>query len=787
MSSLVSHLGPECMKAVELARLALPEGQRLSVPLLVDALYHATDLHEDPVLSGLGRLFPVPTRLHATPPPAAVDPDLKHVLLGLRGGDPVLPARLFTALLMSPAGRRLLDERGAAPTELLHLVGEAPVVEAAPAASPAAAAPSLRSDLRQQRLAELGEYGQVLTRSPGPALSGTKVVSDALLRNLLQYLYTPRSRNILLVAPPGTGKTSLLHTLAHRIIARDPILPAALADLDLFELSPLFPRLGEVSGFGNFGPPEDFKHARRLLRLLQSAPGVVLCIDRLISFLHLLYRLSAHQELVDEFRTSMDAGTITCIAGMHPEDMDRIAELDRSLLRRFRTLHLPPPAPDDVVRILAGRLDRLQKHFEPLQVPTDLLPRVVSLTDQHLRDRNQPEKSIRLLEAACARAALEPEHETPNIKHDTPTRVLTETHLLQALEGFIGPVVLPGKKLSVEDLQGQLSQQIVGQDEALRELAEAVVGGRADNGWFMRPGPRGVFLFGGPTGVGKTETAVVLARVLGGGTDALVRVDCQNLQGSGSGWEANTLTWRLLGVAPGYRGHVPGCRDGLLVKVRDYPECVLLFDEFEKADATVGRLILRILDEGKCQDSEGTEIDFRRCVVILTSNVGVSYTDPERGSIILGRPSSALPPATVTEQAVNEGLLASGLGQEFLGRIQHVVLFRSLGDEHIHEIIGRQLGQLRDMATARGKQLNWTEAAVSRLAGRWKSQPHLGARYLGTLVRVQILDPLNVAAASGELGDEVHEILLDGDPTADGRVPRSERKREGGRLRIVIR
>jgi ATP-dependent Clp protease ATP-binding subunit ClpA len=295
-----------------------------------------------------------------------------------------------------------------------------------------------------------------------------------------------------------------------------------------------------------------------------------------------------------------------------------------------------------------------------------------------------------------------------------------------------------------------------------------------------------VFLFGGPTGVGKTETAVVLARILGGGTDALVRVDCQNLQGSGEGYEANTLTWRLLGVAPGYRGHVPGCRDGLLTRVRDYPECVLLFDEFEKADPTVGRLILRILDEGKCLDSEGTEIDFRRCVVILTSNVGVSYDNPERGNVGFGKQGQVRETATVTESSVSEGLLRSGLGQEFLGRIQHVILFRALTDEHVREIIVRQLRKLEDLATAKGKRLSWTDAAVARLSERWKSQPHLGARYLGTLVRVQILDPLNVAAAAGELS-AVGEIVIDAEAGQDGRVPRSERRVEGERLLIVLR
>src|SRR5262249_54432229 len=142
--------------------------------------------------------------------------------------------------------------------------------------------------------------------------------------------------------------------------------------------------------------------------------------------------------------------------------------------------------------------------------------------------------------------------------------------------------------------------------------------------------------------------------------------------------------------------------------------------------------------------------------------------------------------ATVTESSVSEGLLRSGQGQEFLGRIQHVVLFRALSDEHVREIIVRQLRKLEDLATAKGKRLSWTDAAIARLCERWKSQPHLGARYLGTLVRVQILDPLNVAAAAGEL-NAVGEIVIDAEAGQDGRVPRSERRVEGERLLIVLR
>jgi ATP-dependent Clp protease ATP-binding subunit ClpA len=795
MSSLVSCLDAECRQAIDLARRALPEGRRLDVAGVLDALYHGTPLAAAPGLAGLARLFPPPAPVHEAPPPAAVDDALKRVLLELRNEQGVTPARLFAALVRSEAGQALLAGRGASPDERALLAGGGappppPPTEAdrppPPPTPPPAPAPAGRplSEARVRMMRDLRDFGTLLTEPPGPPMPGAKVVSDALLQALLQHLYTPRSRNILLVAPPGTGKTSLIHALAAKVLARDPALPASLAELDLFELSPVFPRQTE-GGFSSFGPAEDFQRVWRFFRTLQGHPHVVLVIDRLVSFLTMLFRLSLHQELVDAFRTALDAGAITCIGGVHPEDVDRIAELDRSLLRRFRTLHLPPPVAEDVEKILAGRVGRLEKHFRPLTIPAEVLPRAVGLSDQHLRDRAQPEKAIRLLEAACARAALE--HHAAAAAHgaEGPAR-LTETHLLQAMEGFIGPVVLPARAMSADDLFRRLAGQIVGQDEGLRELAEAVVAGRADDGWFMRPGPRGVFLFGGPTGVGKTETATALARILGGGRDALVRVDCQNLQGSGSGWEANTLTWRLLGVAPGYKGHVPGCRDGLLVRVRDFPECVLLFDEFEKADSTVGRLILRILDEGKAQDSEGTEIDFRRCVVVLTSNAGVTYNDPDRGNLVFGKQAAAEEPATVSEKTISEGLLATGLGQEFLGRVQHVILFRSLAAGHIREIIGRQLLSLKDLALARGKQLRWTDAAVDRLAERWRSHPHLGARYLGTLVRIQVLDPLNIAAASGELGDDLHEIVLDGAPGPNGRTPRSDRRREGDRLHVVL-
>jgi ATP-dependent Clp protease ATP-binding subunit ClpA len=318
----------------------------------------------------------------------------------------------------------------------------------------------------------------------------------------------------------------------------------------------------------------------------------------------------------------------------------------------------------------------------------------------------------------------------------------------------------------------------------MKRLAQAFVAGRGENSWFLRPGPRGVFLFGGPTGVGKTETALQLARILGGGRDALVRVDCQNLQGSGTGHDANTLIWRLLGVAPGYVGHQAGCKDGMLVKVREFPECVLLLDEFEKADNAVGKVLLRILDEGKAQDSEGNELDFRRCFVVLTTNAGVTYHDPQRGpmGLVHASPRGA---ASVSAEDVRDDLRLTGLGQEFLGRIQHTFLFRALDLQDIRTILERQLDQLRAFAQARHRELEWSPALVDLLVKRW--QPHFGVRYLSNLLRDHVLDQLSLASVQGELTDEVQQIYLDaGGNGAPAGGEGGTRRREGSRLKILL-
>jgi ATP-dependent Clp protease ATP-binding subunit ClpA len=291
-----------------------------------------------------------------------------------------------------------------------------------------------------------------------------------------------------------------------------------------------------------------------------------------------------------------------------------------------------------------------------------------------------------------------------------------------------------------------------------------------------------VFLFGGPTGVGKTETALLLSRELGGERDALIRVDCQGFQGSGTGHDANTLIWRLLGVAPGYLGYQPGCRGGLLVKVRECPESVLLLDEFEKADATVGKLFLRILDEGKAQDSEGNDLDFRRCFVVLTSNAGVTYQEgpkePFGFSRWTARPAPQ-PAAVVTMDELRGDLRSKGLGMEFLARLHHLFLFRGLTPEAISVIVERELDKLRLTVSDKGLALEWDEEVLRLLVCAWDQQ--LGVRHIQGVLRVAVLDQLSIAHFQGEL-EGVRVIRL----RAGGPAGKVSRRRDGDTLVLLL-
>jgi ATP-dependent Clp protease ATP-binding subunit ClpA len=263
-------------------------------------------------------------------------------------------------------------------------------------------------------------------------------------------------------------------------------------------------------------------------------------------------------------------------------------------------------------------------------------------------------------------------------------------------------------------------------------------------GWIKRSGPRGVFMFCGPTGVGKTETVLRLSQIVSGGAEALVRVDCNALQGPAH--DPGPAINVLLGAPPGYLGYVRG-QSGVLARIRDNPECIVLFDEIEKASPGVAKLLLQIMDDGRIDDNEGNTLDFRRAFLVFTTNAGSDYGHRSIG--FSQDDDSGQPTPTVDLEAVKSEMRSAGFGEEFLGRISHFMIFQGLKAPAIRQLIGMHLERLRASADVKGYALQWAPDLIEHLTTRW--QPRFGVRHLHMILRNRIVEQLAVAEAEGEL------------------------------------
>ncbi len=477
-------------------------------------------------------------------------------------------------------------------------------------------------------------------------------------------------------------------------------------------------------------------------------------------------------EANEAFKSALGHGDITCIGCTTTAEYRHYIEPDGALARRFSVIRLDPPSPEATVRILTARRPKMEEYYDGMRISGEIIERTVDLTEEYLPSRFQPDKSIQLLDEACAHCTM----------MEPPAEEVPEDALWQALEDVIGHSVVRGERLTEEDLLEQLRAKIVGQDEVLRPIARAFVSGLG--GWASkRSSPRGVFFFGGPTGVGKTETALLLSKVLGGGREALVRVDCNTLHGTFG--DPAPMVSILLGVPPGYVGHVEG-KGGVLSRIRDHPESIVLFDEIEKAHPALGKILLQIIDDGRVEDRDGNLLDFRRSFIVFTTNAGCIY-DRQRQIGFEGTEEGPIPSPRADLEALRSEIRAMGLGEEFLGRIGHFFLFKGLETGSIYDIVQMQLDRVREVAEERGYELEWDEKIVGYLASQW--QPRFGVRHLTSILRNRIIEQLSVADAQGELtgvGKIRLQILkTDG---GDGRdlTGLATREREGDTLVINL-
>jgi len=734
-------LTPDAQAALDLAKKAVPEGGALTTELLLAAAYHAAALDDPDQVPELAGYLPELTVQHAdVPDTVSVDEGLRPLLRDLRGRDKINLQDLFLAMFDSAAATSYLTGHGMADAELSQV--RARLLPEAPVGLPAWRGSSERNELVER----LSPWGRMLTVTQ-PAAKGVMQM-DTHLRSLQKNLLKMRRPNALIIGQPGTGKTALVYEFARLMIEQDPKIAPALLDRDVFELSVSLFR----AGAGMVGEYE--KRVGELIRIFEEHPQVILFVDEIHSMLQSGIHESGPFSQGDQaFKQAIGRGGFSLIGATTIAEYSHYIQPDGALARRFGLLRIEPPTPTEALEIVRGRVEQYRAHYAPLRIPDEILDKTVDLSESLLLTRFQPDKSLDVLDEACAVCIME----------DPPLEEVTEAVLMEAIEDEIGHSVIKPGTLTAESVFDRLHETILGQDEALDAISRGFVSGLAEN-WLRHEGPRRIFFFCGPTGTGKTETARQLAKLLGGGREAMLRIDCNTLQGSGAE-DPGPIINRLLGVPRGYIGYARG-EGGLLSKIRDTPEAIVLFDEIEKASPHIGKLLLQLLDEGKIEDVDGNRLDFRRAFVVFTTNAGSSYgaTRVIGPQPTVTRLADKTP--TVTVEAVTEELRQAGYGEEFFGRHIDFVMFKGLTRDVIDEVLRRQMDGLKEAAKEHGFDLTWDDELYEHLLEEWT--PRYGARWVQQVLSSRVDEQRRLAEIEGELGQEQEQMQDDkGRPVFD--------------------
>lgn len=722
-------LDGDCLLAIQIAMAAVPGDQDyLDVITLLSALYDHAGLKRR--WPNLGEVLPpvVPAAAvsgGAQLPMAEPLADLFATLRSSRGApdaQAISREALFEAIISSGLGFHALALLG----------GEEAV--------PWRFSPRRARFLRQCREDRLGH---VLTGVAGPTRAMVGV--EDTLKDIANRLCLRKYRNAVLVGPSGVGKTAIVRELAHRIAARDESLDAQLWDCDILQLERPAALLNAVELLAEM--PEVILYVEGIQDLLKRPAGA----DGGFIGASEVFRLRLHELRV------IGCMTDTNFAALKEAEA---AGLTDEVMRRLQIVKIAPPTAAVSLEILRARRPSVTAHFS-VEIDDAALVRAVKLAES-VPNRRQPEKSLRLLEGACGLCA-----------QARPRRDLVhaEDVELEFRRNWSGEEEEDGgRRLTHDDVAAELRAQVFGQERALDTIARKFVAAMEPPLLARPDGPRATLFFAGPTAVGKTETARILAGILarkcGLGEPALIRVGCNTLQERG---DAGPIINQLLGAPPGYLGHVPG-GGGSLAGIRSKPDCILLFDEIEKAGAGLFSLLLNIIDKGVEEDRAGNLLDFRRAVLIFTSNAGATYATnrtPLGFSQGIGASGDSRV-ASASKGAVMDALRRYGVQEEFLGRISSTgfVTFAGLDADAGRAILAKKWGQLQEQLAGRRVTVTRAGDVDDWLLSNWN--PDHGARDLLALFRHHVEEAIVDANSSRPFTPDARIAVRIHGPAGDG-------------------
>ncbi|BBT71810.1 ATP-dependent Clp protease ATP-binding subunit ClpA [Klebsiella sp. WP8-S18-ESBL-06] len=536
---------------------------------------------------------------------------------------------------------------------------------------------------------------------------------DKELERTIQVLCRRRKNNPLLVGESGVGKTAIAEGLAWRIVRGD--VPEIMADCTIYALD-IGSLLAGTKYRGDFE-----KRFKALLKQLEQDTNSILFIDEIHTIIGAGAASGGQVDAANLIKPLLSSGKIRVMGSTTYQEFSNIFEKDRALARRFQKIDITEPSVEETVQILNGLKPKYEAHHD-VRYTAKAVRAAVELAVKYINDRHLPDKAIDVIDEAGARARL------------MPVSKRKKTINVADIESVVARIArIPEKSVSQSDrdtlktLGNRLKMLVFGQDKAIDALTEAIKMSRAGLGHEHRP--VGSFLFAGPTGVGKTEVTVQLAKAMG---IELLRFDMSEYM------ERHTVS-RLIGAPPGYVGFDQG---GLLTDaVIKHPHAVLLLDEIEKAHPDVFNLLLQVMDNGTLTDNNGRKADFRNVVLVMTTNAGVRET--ERKSIGLIQQDNST-------DAMEE--IKKIFAPEFRNRLDNIIWFDHLSTDVIHQVVDKFIVELQVQLDQKGVSLEVSQEARNWLADKGYDRA-MGARPMARVIQDNLKKPLANELLFGSLVD----------------------------------
>ena len=632
----------------------------------------------------------------------------------------------------------------------------------------------------------LNQYGTDLTKEAREGKLDPVIGRKNEIQRVIEILSRRTKNNPCLIGEPGVGKTAVVEGLAEKIVAND--VPEQLKNKRVVSVD----MANMVAGAKYRGDFEE--RIKKLLKEVQKAKDVILFIDEI----HTIVGAGSAEGAIDAaniLKPMLARGEIQLVGATTLKEYRKFIEKDAALERRFSQVMVQEPTEEDSVKILQGLRDKYEAHHN-VKIGDDAIKACVELSSRYINDRFLPDKAIDLMDEAAARLKMksytepdsfkklqdeidrldkekeetirsqdfekaakirdeennkkkELEKQKQDWKNKQSKQILTlkEENICEVVSAWTG---IPVSKVSetesekLKNLEQNLHNRVVGQNEAVKAVADAIK--RSRLGLKDPNKPIGSFLFLGPTGVGKTELSKALAETLFGTEDSLIRIDMSEYMESQS-------TAKLIGAPPGYVGYDEAGQ--LTEKVRRKPYSVILFDEIEKAHPDVMNILLQVLDDGRLTDSQGRTVNFKNTIIIMTSNVGARLIT-EKKTLGFTSSSDESDPKKEYEKTKEEVMaeLKKEFKPEFLNRIDDIIVFHKLQSEDVRKIVDLMVGKVEKLMAQREITLKVDDKAKDLVAKKGFDEAY-GARPLNRAIQTMIEDKVAEAILDGKVKNNI--------------------------------